>query len=74
LPPPPWFLALGATLLIAGAFLLVRILRERAGNDAEEVRGGPGKAGALALAVPWVAGVVWGLPILVETLRAAGLL
>ena len=71
--PPAWFLVLGAFLLTAGLVLLPRVLRENETLQAEEVPGGPGKVAAVALAVPWFAACFWGLPILLQILRAAGL-
>ncbi len=70
--PQAWVLVLGAILLIAGIVLLPRALREDQAPPAEEVPGGPGKFAAVALAVPWLAGCVWGFPILREMVRAAG--
>jgi len=70
LPPPAWVLALGATLLIGGAMLLVRVLRDSPGTDAEEVPGGPGPRFAMALGVVWIGALVWGVRMLLA-LRAA---
>jgi hypothetical protein len=71
LPPPPWVLALGATLFIAGLVLLTRILRESPGIDAEEVPGGPGRRVAAGLAVLWVGAVIWGLRLVLAMRGAA---
>jgi membrane protease YdiL (CAAX protease family) len=61
LPPPAWVLAVGATLLIAGAGLLVRVVRQSPRSDAEEAPGGPGRGLAVALALVWIGAVIWGL-------------
>src|SRR3954470_9858576 len=61
LPPPPWVLALGATLLIAGAAVLLRVLRQSPGIDAEEVPGNPGRGFTAILAVVWIGAVIWGV-------------
>jgi membrane protease YdiL (CAAX protease family) len=71
LPPPPWVLALGATLLIAGIGLLARVLRQSSGADAEEAPGGPGRSVAVAVAIVWVGAVIWGLRLLLA-LRSVG--
>jgi len=70
LPPPAWVLALGATLLIVGVALLLRVLRESPGTDAEEVMGGPGRRLAVALGVVWIGALIWGVRMILE-LRAA---
>ena len=70
LPPPPQVLALGATLFVAGAWQLVRLLRRPMPDDAEELPGGPGRGAAAALGLTWIAAVIWGLR-LVLALRGA---
>jgi membrane protease YdiL (CAAX protease family) len=61
LPPPAWVLALGVTLLIAGAGLLLRVLRHSSTDDAEEVPGRPARGFAAVLAVVWIGAVIWGV-------------
>jgi len=63
-PPPPWVLALGATLLIVGIGVLWRVLREKPDLDAEEVPGGPRRSIAMVLALVWAGAVVWGARLL----------
>ena len=70
LPPPPQVLALGATLFIAGAWQLARLLRRPMPDDAEEVPGGPGKGAAAALGLAWIAAVIWGLRLVLLLRRA----
>lgn len=60
LPPPPWVLALGATLFIAGLWELRRLVRSAPESDAEEVPGGPGRSAAAILGLVWVIAVIWG--------------
>jgi len=69
LPPPPQVLALGATLFIAGAWQLARLLRRPMPDDAEEVPGGPGKGAAAALGLAWIAAVIWGLRLVLALRR-----
>ncbi|SRR2546427_62249 len=61
LPPPAWVLALGATLLIAGGGLLVRVLRQPPSAEAEEEPGNPGRGFTAALAALWIGAVIWGV-------------
>jgi membrane protease YdiL (CAAX protease family) len=61
MPPPPWVLALGATLFIAGLWQLARLLRRALPEDAEALPGGPGRGAAAALGLTWVVAVIWGL-------------
>src|SRR5689334_1545840 len=70
LPPPAWVLALGATLLIAGARLLVRLLRQPPAAEAEEVPGTVNRGFAAVLAVLWIGAVIWGVRAFLA-LRAA---
>ncbi len=70
LPPPPWVLALGATLLVTGVWQLARLLRAAPPSDAEEVPGGPGRGAAAILALLWMIAVIWGARALLA-LRAA---
>jgi membrane protease YdiL (CAAX protease family) len=72
LAPPAWVLLLGAALLAAGVFLLVRMLRTRPIKDAEEVPGGPGRGMAAALGLGWVCALIWGLWTVVSLRSAAG--
>lgn len=60
-PPPPWILALGATLLVAGIWQLWRLLRAAPPSDSEEVPGGPGRNLAAVLGLTWVVAIVWGV-------------
>jgi membrane protease YdiL (CAAX protease family) len=60
-PPPPWVLALGATLLLVGIWQLWRLVRAAPLSDSKEVPGGPGRSLAAALGVAWVAAVLWGV-------------
>jgi membrane protease YdiL (CAAX protease family) len=62
-PPPPWVLALGATLFIVGLWELARLLRAATPDDAEEIPGGPGRGAAAALGLAWAVAVVWGLRV-----------
>jgi membrane protease YdiL (CAAX protease family) len=71
LPPPPWVLVLGATLLVAGIWQLWRLVRAAPPSDSEEVPGGPGRNLAAVLGVAWVAAVLWGVGAWIK-LRGGG--
>jgi membrane protease YdiL (CAAX protease family) len=60
LPPPPWVLALGATLLLVGLWQLFRLVRAQPASDSEEVPGGPGRSAAAILGLIWLVAVIWG--------------
>ncbi|MGZ6125738.1 MAG: CPBP family intramembrane glutamic endopeptidase [Myxococcales bacterium] len=59
-PPPPWVLALGGTLFVAGLWQLFRLVRAGPASDSEEVPGGPGRRAAAILGLIWVVAVIWG--------------
>lgn len=69
-PPPPWVLALGGTLFVAGLWQLFRLLRAPPLPDSQEVPGGPGRSAAAILGLIWVLAVIWGARALMA-LRAA---
>jgi membrane protease YdiL (CAAX protease family) len=58
-PPPPWVLALGAVLLLAGLALAVRLLRRHPEPGAEEVPA-PGRSVAWALSAVWLVALALG--------------
>ena len=60
-PPPPWVLTLGATVLLAGIWQFFRLLRAQPPSDSEEIPGGPGRNLAAVLGLAWVAAIVWGV-------------
>jgi membrane protease YdiL (CAAX protease family) len=70
-PPPPWVLASGATLLIVGIGLLRRVLRDKPDIDAEEVPSGPRRSVTMVLALMWTGAVIWGARLV---LRLRGLI
>ncbi len=64
LPPPAWVLLLGAALLLAGLFLLVRVLRAPSPAAPREESRGPRWPVAIALGVLWAASVAFGVSAL----------
>ena len=58
LPPPPWMLAAGAALLVAGIALLVRLLRRQPATLAVEERRAPNWLAAGALGAVWALGLI----------------
>jgi membrane protease YdiL (CAAX protease family) len=58
-PPPPWVLALGAVLLLAGIVVAVRLLRRHPEPGAEEVPA-PGRPAAWALSAVWLVSLALG--------------
>ena len=61
LPPPPWVLALGATLLLVGIVVLVRVLRTPSPAPAVEEPRPPCWRAAAGMAAIWIAAVAMGL-------------
>jgi membrane protease YdiL (CAAX protease family) len=58
-PPPPWVLALGAVLLLAGIVLAARLVRRHPEPGAEEVPA-PGRPVAWALGAVWLVSLALG--------------
>jgi len=70
-PPPPWVLALGATLLIVGIGVLRGCCGDQPDIDAEEVPSGPRRSVTMMLALDVDRAVIWGARLV---LRLRGLI
>lgn len=66
LPPPVWALVVGAALLLAGSFALVRVLRAPSPSAPWEESRAPRRAWAVALAAVWIASVAAGVVVLLR--------
>jgi membrane protease YdiL (CAAX protease family) len=69
IPPPAWLLALGAALLLAGIWALVRVLRKPTPAPAREERTEDPAPVAIGLSLIWVVSLGLGIAMIVGKLR-----